>query len=120
MTLRRMKTYTGESGYVYQYYFVGKREALAEAPEAPASEYIFDVSPDRKAVFAVSVFLRRQALAAWAAQHGRPLSDSEQYAAAKMRLLQGLDQAGDLRGGTRRFPVDAANIEELLASLGLE
>ena len=32
MTLRRMKTYTGESGYVYQYYFVGKREALAEAP----------------------------------------------------------------------------------------
>lgn len=120
MTVRRMKTYTGQAGYVYQYYFVGKREALADAPEAPATEYIFDVSPDRKIMFAVSVFVRAEALRAWAAGHGRPLSDSEQYAAAKMRLLQGLDQAGDLRGGTRRFPVDADNIEELLASLGLE
>ena len=66
------------------------------------------------------MFLRRQALAAWAAQHGRPLSDSEQYAAAKMRLFQGLDQAGDLRSDARRLPVDAANIEDLLASLGVE
>ena len=31
MTLRRMKTYTGGQGYVYQYYFVGKRAALADA-----------------------------------------------------------------------------------------
>ena len=29
MTVRRMKTYTGQTGYVYQYYFVGQREALA-------------------------------------------------------------------------------------------
>src|SRR5438445_251084 len=45
---RRMKTYTAETGYVYQYYFVGKREALPQAPEAPAAEYVFDVTPDRK------------------------------------------------------------------------
>ena len=25
MTIRRLKTYTGSQGYVYQYYFVGKR-----------------------------------------------------------------------------------------------
>ena len=31
MTLRRMKTYTGGQGYVYQYYFVGNREALPDA-----------------------------------------------------------------------------------------
>ena len=27
MTIRRLKTYTGSQGYVYQYYFVGKRPA---------------------------------------------------------------------------------------------
>ena len=61
MTVRRMKTYTGETGYVYQYYFVGEREALPDAPEAPATEYIFDVTPDRKTMFAVSVFVREEA-----------------------------------------------------------
>ncbi|HLK32489.1 MAG TPA: hypothetical protein VKT29_05325 [Terriglobales bacterium] len=120
MTLRRMKTYTGETGYVYQYYFVGKREALADAAEAPATEYIFDVTPDRKTVFAVSVFVRREALAAWAARHGRPLTEPEQYAAAKMRLFQGFDRIDDLRQQSRRLPVDAGNVEELLAGLGVE
>ena len=41
MTIRRMKTYTGGQGYVYQYYFVGKRAAVAEPS---AAEYIFDVT----------------------------------------------------------------------------
>ena len=48
MTVRRMKTYAGSQGYVYQYYFVGKRPALAADPEAPATEYVFDVTSDRK------------------------------------------------------------------------
>jgi hypothetical protein len=47
MTLRRMKSYTGGQGYVYQYYFVGKRPALAESTRAHATEYIFDVTSDR-------------------------------------------------------------------------
>ena len=34
MTVRRMKTYTGGQGYVYQYYFVGKRPALPGQPDA--------------------------------------------------------------------------------------
>jgi len=120
MTVRRMKTYTGQTGYVYQYYFVGKREALADAPEAPATEYIFDITPDRKTMFAVSIFVRREALAAWAAQHGRPLTDSEQYAAAKMRLFQALDEIENLRSSSRRLPVDAGNVAELLDGLGVE
>jgi hypothetical protein len=120
MTVRRMKTYTGQTGYVYQYYFVGKRQALPGAPEAPATEYIFDITPDRKTMFAVSVFVRGEALAAWAARHGRPLSDSEQYAAAKMRLFQALDEIENVRSESRRFPVDAGNVEELLATLGVE
>ena len=54
MTIRRLKTYTGSQGYVYQYYFVGRRPA----PEA--DEYIFDVTSDRKVTYAVSVFLPHQ------------------------------------------------------------
>jgi hypothetical protein len=37
MTVRRLKTYAGTQGYVYQYYFVGQRAALADDPEAPAT-----------------------------------------------------------------------------------
>ena len=43
-----------------------KRAALADAPEAPAREYIFDVTADRKTTFAVSVFLPDEAVRDWA------------------------------------------------------
>jgi len=75
--VRRVKTYTGAQGYVYQYYFVGKRPALANDPEAPATEFVFDVTSDRKLTYAVSVFLADAAVKAWAATHGRPLNDAE-------------------------------------------
>lgn len=117
--VRRVKTYTAQSGYVYQYYFVGQRAALPGAPEAPAIEFIFDVTSDRKTTYAVSVFLQPEALAAWAAAHARPLTDAEQYAAAKLRLLRGLDETERIRQHLS-LQVDAANIEELLGDLGLE
>jgi hypothetical protein len=120
MPVRRMKTYTGETGYVYQYYFVGNRPALPDAAEAPATEFIFDVTPDRKTMFAVSIFLKAGALAAWAAAHGRQLSETEQYGAAKMRLFRGFDQIEKLRDEGRRLLIEAADIEELLVPLGLE
>ncbi len=120
MTTRRMKTYTGQTGYVYQYYFVGKREALPEDPVTPAVEYIFDVTADRKVMFSVSVFLRQSALAEWRRAHGRPLSDSEQYAAAKMRLFQGFDEVEKMREGGRRLVIESAEIAPLLEQLGVE
>lgn len=120
MTVRRLKTYTGAQGYVYQYYFVGKRVALAEDPEAPATEFIFDVTSDRKITYAVSVFLPEKALAGWSAAHGRPLNDAEQYAAVKMRLFRAFDELGDVKTQGRRLTVDSALLEEALASLGVD
>ena len=120
MTVRRMKAYTGATGYVYQYYFVGRREALRSEPLAPATEFIFDVSPDRKMTYAVSVFLQPSALTAWAANRGRDLSETEQYAAAKMRLFQAFDEVDDVLQYGRRLVVDEENVLELLSSLGLE
>jgi hypothetical protein len=119
MTIRRMKTYTAQSGYVYQYYFVGQRQALVEDPYAPAIEYVFDVTADRRALFAISVFVRPEALDAWALAHGRSLNAAEQYAAAKLRLLQGFDEAEHLDTDDRRLLVSAENIEAILSSLEL-
>jgi hypothetical protein len=120
--LRRMKTYTAESGYVYQYVYVGKREALREAPESPATEFIFDVTRDRKTIFAISVFLGVAAVEAWAAAHGRKLTEPEQYAAAKMRLQRGFDEIGsvDLRQHPRHLSISSEQLEELLGELGLD
>ena len=119
MTLRRMKTYTGAQGYVYQYYFVGKRAALADAPETPASEYIFDVTSDRKTTFAVSVFLSQEVVRAWSSQHGRSLNDAEQYGAVKMRLFKAFDEVENMMADGRRLILDGDGLEETLFSLGV-
>jgi hypothetical protein len=120
MTVRRMKTYTGQTGYVYQYYFVGKRPALAEAPEAPATEYVFDVTRDRQTFFAVSIFIRQQAVRSWAAGHGRELTGAEQYAISKMALFRGFDEVEELAGSARRLVVSPEEIGGLVEMLNLE
>jgi hypothetical protein len=118
--VRRLKTYTGAQGYVYQYYFVGKRQALPDDPAAPALEFIFDVTSDRKLTYSVSVFLPEGALAAWSQGHGRPLNDAEQYAAVKMRLFRAFDELEDLKSDGRRLTIDGAVLEEVLSGLGVD
>ncbi len=121
MTVRRLKTYTGSQGYVYQYYFVGKRPAAtSDAHESDASEYIFDVTSDRKLTYAVSIFLPHQVVVAWAESHGRPLADSEQYAAVKMRLFRAFDEVEDMQAHGRQLQIDAEFLEESLELLGVE
>jgi hypothetical protein len=120
MTVRRLKTYTGAQGFVYQYYFVGKRPALPEDPHAPATEFVFDVTSDRKLTYAISVFLPHDTRAAWSNAHDRPLSDAEQYAAVKLRLFRAFDELEDVKTHGRRLTIDAALLEEALTSLGVE
>ncbi|HMK31099.1 MAG TPA: hypothetical protein VK473_15560 [Terriglobales bacterium] len=120
MTVRRIKTYTGETGYVYQYYFVGQRPALAGDSEAPATEYIFDISSDRKTTYAVSVFLRRDAAERWSANHNRTLTEAEQYAVVKIRLFHGFDEIENMMHDGRRLTVTANEIEEYLHTLGVD
>ena len=120
MTIRRMKTYAGTQGYVYQYYFVGKRPALPDDPDVPATEYIFDVTSDRKLTYSVSVLVPAKAVNEWSTMHNRALSDAEQYAAAKLRLFRAFDELDDMRARGRRLIVDAALLEESLSSLGVD
>lgn len=108
-----MKTYTGGQGYVYQYYFVGKR------PSSGSTEFIFDVTSDRKTTFSVSVFLPNEALQTWAQEHGRSLTDAEQYAAVKMRLFRGFDEIENMMAEGRDLRMDAASLDQLLGGLGV-
>ena len=120
MTVRRLKTYTGSQGYVYQYYFVGKRAALADDPEAPATEFIFDVTSDRKVTYAVSVLVESAALEAWAEAHGRTPTEAEEYGAAKMRLFRAFDEIEDMMASGRELRVGVAELEEAFGALGVE
>jgi hypothetical protein len=117
MTVRRLKTYAGSQGYVYQYYFVGKRPA---AGPLEATEYIFDVTSDRKLTFAVSVLLPRSVVLGWAESHKRALGDSEQYAAVKLRLFRAFDELEDMQSEGRQLHIETPSLEEALASLGVE
>src|SRR5262249_43512795 len=110
-TVRRLKTYAGTQGYVYQYYFVGQRPALQDDLAAPAVEFIFDVTSDRKLTYAVSVFLSQGAIEGWASIHGRALNDAEQYAAAKLRLFRAFDELEDVKAQGRRLLIDNALLE---------
>ena len=56
-----MKTYSAQSGYVYQYYYEGRRDL----PDAdPGVEFVFSISADRKNWSPTSVHVSRAALAA--------------------------------------------------------
>lgn len=117
-TPRRVKSYSAESGFVYQYVFVTQRRAR-RGWFRRGTEYLFDVSSDRKSSYPVPVFVQEEAVRSWERAHGRPLSSTEQYATAKMRLLRAFDQEQRLPQEAARVVVDASNIEELLSALDI-
>jgi hypothetical protein len=119
--VRRVKSYSAADGYVYQYYFFeGNR---AQRSGNPGGEFTYVVSADRRSAFPFKIFVRQSALEAWAKQNGRPLTSSEEYAVAKMRLFQALDEGSvqaPLEGQqAREVIVDESNLEELLGKLGI-
>jgi hypothetical protein len=111
-----MKTYTSGQGYVYQYYFVGKRAA----PAGGANEYVFDVTSDRKVTYSVSVLVEIAALRSWEEVHGRAPTEAEEYGAAKMRLFKGFDEIEDMMGAGRELRVDLAALQDAFNTLGVD
>jgi hypothetical protein len=115
-----MKTYTGGQGYVYQYYFVGKRPAPEGSSATSAIEYIFDVTSDRKTTFAVSVLLQESAVRSWTQAHGRAPTEAEEYGAVKMRLFKAFDEIEDMLACGRHLVVDAPALEDAFSTLGVD
>ena len=118
MSAHRIKTYSAENGYVYQYSFQSSRRAR-RGLFTPGHEYIFEVTRDRKNSYILAVFVRDDAASAWRKRHGRELGAAELYAAAKMRLLRAFDTTDDPDAEIAEVAVDAGNIEELLAPLDI-
>jgi hypothetical protein len=116
--VRREKSYQALTGYVYQYYYEGYRDAEREGQAG--QEYVFHVSSDRKSSFPLVVFLPRSVVKGWERRHGRTLSPTEQYAAVKMTLFQTFDDRSDLGAETADVEVAAAGIEEHLGTLGID
>jgi hypothetical protein len=118
-TGRRYKTYAGDTGVNYQYFFGGRRAVVRPEGQGPGSDFTFVVIADQFPPFTMRVFLSNRALAAWREAHGRELDSTEQYAAAKMRLFQAFDENERLRVERADLLVDENNIEELLQPLDL-
>jgi len=118
-TGRRYKTYTGETGVSYQYFFEAQRRVRRPEGQGPGSDFTFVVIADQYPPFTLKVFVADRALAAWREAHGRDLDSTEQYAAAKMRLFQAFDEQERLREQQLGLIVDESNVEGLLAPLDL-
>lgn len=114
--LHRQKTYSAESGYVYQYFYLGQRTVRRNKEEG--TEYVFDVSADRKTSFPVTVFAAEAAFREWERNHGRVLLGTERYAVAKLALCQAFDFRTAPAGMREPVNVRAEDIETILATLG--
>jgi hypothetical protein len=116
--IRRQKTYSAQSGYVYQYFYEGYRPALHGSE--PGEEFVFQVTADRETFFPVSVFVQTQAIEAWQQHHGRELNSTERYAIAKMALFQAFDDRSGPQDMRQEVQVRSADVEGILQTLGLE
>ena len=116
--VRRRKTYSAQTGYVYQYYYKGYRES--DRAGAPGNEYVFQVSSDRKSSFPLTVFLPGGVVESWQQAHGRALAPTEQYAAVKMALFEAFDGKDDLGPANAEVEIDASGIENFLTTLEIE
>jgi hypothetical protein len=114
--VRRQKTYSAQSGYVYQYYYEGQRPTRPER----GIEFVFDVSADRKTSTAVSVLVPEEVVESWQRDHGRALNSTERYAIAKMALFQAFDQRESPAGMSAPVRVDAAAAAEILQTLEID
>jgi hypothetical protein len=113
----RVKSYSSETGYTYQYYFHEVQKARRGL--SAGTEYVFMVSADRKTLFPLVIFVRRDAVRGWGRQVGRELTGTEEYAAAKMRLFQALDEIEDLAAARPELEVDSSNLDSLLRKLDI-
>jgi len=108
--VRRHKTYSAGSGYVYTYYYEGYRES------GPDYEFVFRMSAGGGPFAPLKVTLTRAALEAWESRH-RELTSTERYALAKLALFQAFDDRPEpaaMKPPVVIRPADAAAILERL------
>jgi hypothetical protein len=116
-TAHRVKSYSAQTGFVYQYYFYEVEKSRCGGAEG--TEYVYMASADRKHVFPVRIFVNKAALEKWSARTGRQFTGTEEYAVAKMRLFQAFDEVEDFSAKTPELAVDETNLDALQSLLDL-
>jgi len=114
--LGRQKTYSAESGYVYQYVLASFRQHR-QAGEG-VHDYGFQVSGGRGAATLVSILLRASVLRQWETEHGRELTASERYAIAKLTLKRQLDASETPQSVPSEVAPDIADVSYISSLLG--
>lgn len=104
----RVKRYTAMSGYVYEYAYLGYRDA------AEARQHYFNVSADRKSWFELQVAVEDDGIRAWERDKHRELNAAERYAVAKLALFEAFDERAEPAAMREPVRVPAARIAALL------
>jgi len=115
--VRREKTHSADTGYVYQYFYEGYRESEREGE--PGWEYVFSVTADRKTRFPLTVFLGDRSVDAWNRDHDRELNETERYAVVKMVLFATFDERSSLGSEPADVIISPADIEQHAQTLDL-
>jgi hypothetical protein len=110
----RLKIYSAQSGYIFHYYYEGRRET------AQTEEYCFRISCDRKIWFHGWVHVARNDLMAWSLEHGRTLSRQEVYGIAKLALFDAFDSREEPEQMRRPVVVGEADVSRHLGALGVD
>lgn len=106
--LRRVKTYSAQSGYVYQY-CLGKEKT---------ARYTFALAANREKARELSISVADEALRRWTNETGQELLPREVYAVAKLALFQVLDTAERPELLPREHQVSWEELREHAAVLG--
>jgi hypothetical protein len=68
----------------------------------------------------MTIFLPHAAVEYWQRDHGRGLTQTEQYAAVKMALFEAFDERANLGPADAEVEIAAADMERLLSTLEIE
>ena len=111
--VRRPKTWSARSGYVYQYVFEGLRQRAGE------TEYLFQVTSGRQAPLAVRVVLPDDVIQGWERAHEVRLRTTERHGIAKMALFQAFDERSNPAQMRAAVLVRRADLEAIAETLGI-
>ena len=112
--LRRIQSYSAQTGYVYQYNFEGARQA------ENGKEYRFRVRANAREYKNVFVRVPEHLVREWGTAHSRELVDTEQYGIAKMLLFQHFDEATDGGALGSSIVLTRADLDRISAELDLD
>ena len=113
--VRRIKSYTAESGYVYEYFYEGHRQWRDD--RSRGVEFEFRISAGREQWLPAAVVVTDRAVDRWQSAHARTLSSTERYAIAKLALFEAFDKQGAPPQAAIEVLVSQADVEAIAERL---